>query len=147
MPKPIPYDFVLHELDRLAPYTKPMFGFVGVYVGDKIVLCLNDNAKRTPDTGVWIATFKEHHESLRKALPSMRSLSGFGSGPTDWQVLPADSLSFEEEVLLACGLILEGDPRIGKTPKRKSVSKKKKAPSRKPAAVKAKKKAAVKRKR
>src|SRR3712207_8476338 len=38
----IPYFFVLEDLERLAPYTKMMFGLTAVYVADKIVFALRD---------------------------------------------------------------------------------------------------------
>lgn len=114
--KPIPHAFVLDELERLGPETKPMFGCVAVYVEEKIMLILRDKREPRADNGVWIATVPEHHASLRKELPSMRSISVFGPGVTGWQVLPADEETFEEEALRACELILAGDPRIGKVP-------------------------------
>jgi hypothetical protein len=127
--KNIPHEFILDELESVFPYTKPMFGFTGVYVGQKIVFALRERDNVPDDNGVWIATVGEHHESLRKLLPSMRSLAQFGPGPTDWQVIPSDSLTFEEEVLRACELVLKHDPRIGKIPKvrRPNVKKQKKS--------------------
>ena len=124
--KPIPHEFVLELLERAAPYTKPMFGCRAVYVEDKIVLILRERGDPVEDDGVWLATTGEHHESLQKEFPSMRSLKLFGPGPTGWQVLPQDSSDFESSVEKACRLILAGDPRIGKIPKRKSPKKKSK---------------------
>jgi hypothetical protein len=94
-----------------------MFGCVGVYVGDKIVLILRDKADPLRDQGVWLATTEEHHAALKRDFPSMRSIALFGSGVTGWQVLPAQAADFEECVLRACALVLKGDPRIGKIPK------------------------------
>jgi len=115
--KSIPFDFVFEELERLQPYTKPMFGCYGVYVGDKIVFILRQKDTFLADNGIWLATTGEHHASLQKDFPNMRSIEGFGPGPTGWQVLPADADDFEESALLACKLILQDDPRIGKIPK------------------------------
>lgn len=117
--KHIPFDFVLEELGSVMPYTKPMFGAVAVYVEDKIVFILRDRPKTPEDNGVWLATTSEHHPSLQKTFPNMRSLKTFGPGPTGWQILPADADDFEESVLQACELVTHGDPRIGKVPKRK----------------------------
>jgi hypothetical protein len=114
--KPVPHAFVLDALERAAPTTRPMFGCLGVYVEDKIVLILRDKGAADDDDGVWIATTEEHHESLRAELPGMRSITVFGSGVTGWQVLPAGAVDFEEAALRACALILAGDPRIGKIP-------------------------------
>jgi hypothetical protein len=93
-----------------------MFGCLAVYVEDKIVFILRDKRDETADNGVWLATTKEHHESLRRELRNMRSIQVFGTATTGWQVLPADADDFEEAALRACELVLAGDPRIGKVP-------------------------------
>jgi hypothetical protein len=115
--KPVPHEFVLEALSPLSPRTNPMFGCLAVYVGEKIVLILRDRPKRTADNGVWLATTEEHHESLRREFPSMRSIRLLGKKVTGWQVLPAGAADFEEAALRACELILGKDPRIGKVPK------------------------------
>ena len=115
----IPFDFVLEELFSLHPRTKPMFGCTSVYVGEKIVFILRQKENPQKDDGVWLATTHDHHESLKKDFPSMRSISVFGPGPTGWQVLPAESRDFEASVLKACDFVRRGDPRIGKIPKTK----------------------------
>jgi hypothetical protein len=129
--KPIPFEFVLEWLDELAPYTNPMFGCTAVYVGNKIVFILRDRGNSPPDDGVWIATTAEHHESLRRDLPSMRDIEIFGPGPTGWQVLPVSSGDFEESVRLACDFVLRGDERIGKIPKSRLRSGKRKSSKKK----------------
>ena len=121
-PKIIPYDFVLEELGSLGPITKPMFGCVAVYVDTKIVLILRQKQDYVSDNGVWIATTADHHESLKRDLPIMRSIALFNSGgPTGWQNLPEDDPRFEEMTLKVCALIRENDPRIGKIPKPKKL--------------------------
>ena len=124
--KPIPHEFVLEAIASLAPYTRPMFGCLAVYVKDKIVLILRDKQTHRADNGVWLATTQEHHESLRREFPSMRSIALLGKKITGWQVLPTDAPDFEEAALHACELVLGGDPRIGKIPgaRRASVSSK-----------------------
>jgi hypothetical protein len=87
-----------------------------VYVGEKIVFSVQEKSEPHPDNGVWLATTREHHESLRREFPSMRSIQGLGKGVTGWQVLPADAPDFEEAALAACELVLARDPRIGKVP-------------------------------
>ena len=96
-----------------------MFGCLAVYVGQKIVLILRDKRDSSLDDGVWLATTQEHHESLRGEFPNMRSIEVLGKEVTGWQVLPVDSADFESSALRACELIAEGDPRIGKVPKRR----------------------------
>ena len=114
-----PFVFVLDELASLAPVTRPLFGCLAVYVGDRIVLALRRKEIETADNGVWVATTAEHHESLRRELPSLKSIELFGPGPSGWQVLPEQAADFELEVQRACELILHRDPRIGKIPKPK----------------------------
>jgi len=111
-----PFEFVIEALAPLSPRTRSMFGCVAVYVGAKIILFLRDNREPAADNGVWLATTEDHHESLRREFPSMRSIQLFGRETTRWQVLPADAPDFEEAALRACELVLAGDPRIGKVP-------------------------------
>jgi len=114
----VPFDFVLDELAVLDPWTRPMFGCVAVYVEERILFILRAG-KNDSDNGVWIATTKEHHDSLRREFPNLRSIAVLGTGVTGWQILPDDADDFEESVLRACVLARAGDPRIGKVPKAK----------------------------
>jgi hypothetical protein len=118
--KPVPYEFVLDALTPLEPRTRPMFGCLAVYVGPKIVLVLRDKGGAEADNGVWLATTKDHHASLRGDFPHIRSIAVLGADVTGWQVLPADAPDFEEAALRACELIAARDPRIGKVPKKKA---------------------------
>jgi hypothetical protein len=112
--KAVPHEFVLDAIAALSPATRSMFGCLAVYVADKIVLILRDKGDSTADNGVWLATTKEHHESLRREFPNMRSIQAFGTNVTGWQVLPVGAPDFEEAAMRACELIVAGDPRIGK---------------------------------
>lgn len=122
--KTIPFDFVLEALLPADPLVRPMFGGYALYVKTKIMLMLRRKEGSSADNGVWIATTYDHHESLRKDFPSMRSITVFGGEESGWQVLPEESDAFEEEALKACRLILKGDLRIGKVPKPKKKKKK-----------------------
>lgn len=136
MKKPLPYEFILEELAPLSPRTNPMFGAHGIYVGDKIVGIVRERESSPRDNGLWLATSAEHHASLQRDFPSMRSIEIFGKdGPTGWQVLPADAEDFEAAALLACEFIRRGDPRIGKVPKAKNARKAKPKPADKPKAA------------
>lgn len=122
----IPFEFVLDYLGPLDFTVKPMFGVWAIYVDQKIVLILkqrNDN----PDTnGVWIATYKKHHKSLKNELPSLHSISSsyIGLKETEWQVLPIDTEDFETAVRKVCELIKHNDSHIGRVPKsRQTLSK------------------------
>jgi hypothetical protein len=114
--KPVPHEFVLEAIASLSPRTRPMFGCLAVYVRDKIVLILRDKPSQTADNGVWLATTEEHHQSLRREFPNLRSIKVLGKKVTGWQVLPADGEDFEEAALRACEFVVAGDPRIGKVP-------------------------------
>ncbi len=116
--KPAPYPFVLDALSAISPATRPMFGCLAVYVGEKIVVILREKSNQTQDNGVWLATTRKHHDSLRSEFPNMRPVELLGP-VTGWQVLPAGAPDFEESALRACELILVRDPRIGKIPKKK----------------------------
>jgi len=114
--KPVPHQFVLDALAPLSPSTRSMFGCLAIYVQEKIVLILRDKPTQTADNGVWLATTQEHHETLHREFPSMRSIKVLGKKVTGWQVLPGEAHDFEESALRACELVLAGDPRIGKMP-------------------------------
>jgi hypothetical protein len=115
--KGAPHEFVIDALAPLAPSTRAMFGCLAIYVDEKIVLILRDRQDSRADNGVWLATTAEHHASLRREFPRMRSIRVLGRRVTHWQVLPADAPDFEEAALRACELIRTRDPRIGKVPK------------------------------
>ena len=125
--KPVPHEFVLDAIASLSPRTRSMFGCLALYVQDKIVLILRDKPDPKADNGVWLATTEEHHESLRRDFPSMRSIQVLGKKVTGWQVLPADAPNFEEAALRACELLLAGDPRIGNVPGKRRAKAAKKA--------------------
>ena len=118
--KAIPHAFVLEALASQSPETRPMFGCHAVYIGRKIVLLLRDKADRPGDNGAWLITTKEHHSSLRQEFPNLRSMSVPGKGPPGWQLIPADSVDFEDACLRACDLILARDSRIGRVPEKPS---------------------------
>jgi hypothetical protein len=121
MKSKIPFEFVIEELERIHPRVKPMFGCYAIYAGEKLVLILRKRNEFTDDNGVWLAAPHEHHASLKKEFPCMRSVRLLGSSETVWQNIPADEDDFEELALNACRLILKGDERIGKIPKKKRI--------------------------
>ena len=127
--RPIPFSFVLDELEGVYTLVRAMFGAHAVYRDEKILLILNQGENHPRDNGVWVATLPEHHESLRKDLPSLRTIFLFSEdrkgGPpkeTAWQNIPEDSSDFEEAALRVCELIRKRDPRIGKVPKAKKTT-------------------------
>jgi hypothetical protein len=125
----IPFDFVLERLEKLDYTVKPMFGCYAIYISNKMVLMLRKKDAETIDNGVWVATKKEHHESLIKLFPSMRSVDLLGGPGAAWRIIPEDADDFEESVMGVCNLILKNDERIGKIPKGKKARKSKKKTS------------------
>jgi hypothetical protein len=121
----VPYEFVLDSLAPVSPWTRPMFGCTAIYVEEKIVLILRQKPSYERDNGVWLATTREHHASLRRDFPNMRSIKLLGEAVSNWQVLPVEAPDFEESAMRACELVIAGDPRIGKIPgkKRRSLDK------------------------
>jgi hypothetical protein len=119
----IPHNFVFEYLTPLEPKIKPMFGCHALYLGRRLVLILRHRETHPEINGVWIATKREHHESLRKLFPKMHSIEPLGKAPTNWQVLSESSTDFESSVITACELIVKGDPRIGTIPKSKGKKK------------------------
>jgi hypothetical protein len=94
-----------------------MLGCVAVYVGERIVLVLRDKPAYQGDNGVWLANTPEHHESLRRDLPNLRSIELLEKEITGWQVPPVDAPDFEQASLRAGEFIVVGDCRIGRVPR------------------------------
>lgn len=128
-----PHEFVLDALSELSPFTRPMFGCLAVYVDEKIVLILRDKPTHPRDNGVWLATTRDHHESLRHVFPNMRSIELLAEEVSSWQILAVDTPDFEESAMHACELVIARDPRIGRIPGAKK-RKKKKGEDKSPAA-------------
>lgn len=117
--KNIPFEFVLDYLAPLEITVKPMFGLYAIYLNEKIMLVLRQRKDNADTNGVWVATCKKYHQTLKNELPSLRSFSIYSKSvkETDWQLLPVDADDFEYSVIKACELIKRGDNRIGKIPK------------------------------
>ena len=101
------------------PKVRPMFGCHAIYVGEKIMLIVRKKEGQPEANGIWLATSKQHHESLKKDFPSLRSvyILSEGKSETNWQMIPADADDFESSAVKACEFILSGDERIGTVPK------------------------------
>ena len=97
----VPFEFVLERLESIEVMRRPMFGALALYRGPEIILILREKDSHREDNGVWVATSHEHHESLRKDLPSLRTIYLFGDKITNWQNIPSEGLGFEEEALRA----------------------------------------------
>lgn len=112
--KQIPFSFVLDELSDLEPITKPMFGCTAIYIGSRITLILREKDNHPSSNGIWIATTHDHHSSLKKDFPKIKSIPVLGKSPTGWQMIRSNDPTFEESALRLCQLIRKGDGRIGK---------------------------------
>ena len=129
--KKIPFAFALEELDALSPAIKPMFGGVAVYTGEKMILFLYDQEKWPDFRGVSLATTPDHYRSLALEFSSTRDADPQKIGKHPWLLIPAGAVDFEEQVLKACEMILNGDERIGRGPDEKQIKPAKKETSRK----------------
>jgi hypothetical protein len=116
--KTIPFEFLIEELSSMHPTVKPFFGAHGIYRGETILFILRKKEAHPEDNGVWVATYKEHHESLKKHSPALRNIFLLG-GDTNWLNLPEESDSFEEDVCKLASLVLKNDLRIGRIPAKK----------------------------
>ena len=119
--KPIPFRFVLEELEARQPLVKPMFGCQAVYFGEKLVLFLCDLDKWAEQKGLWLPTTAEHYTSLVQEFSSARPLTPGKLNKSPWLLLPVGAPDFEAQALRACELILRGDPRIGRVPEQKKL--------------------------
>lgn len=119
--KRVPFSFALETLDALSPAIKPMFGGFIVYIGEKMALFLYDQEKLPGFKGVSLATTPEDYRSLEQSLSSTRGAEPRKIGKHPWLHIPVDAVDFEEQVLKACELILNGDPRIGRAPEEKKL--------------------------
>jgi hypothetical protein len=123
------FSFVLEELNSVSPMLKPMFGGFVVYIGEKMILFLYDQEKWPNFKGVSLATTPEHYHSLAQEFSSTRGAEPQKIGKRPWLLIPADAVDFEEQVLKACEMILNGDERIGRLPEENKLKPAKKGTS------------------
>ncbi|HXO74724.1 MAG TPA: hypothetical protein VN824_05825 [Puia sp.] len=118
MNREIPFEFIFDYLLPIETTVKPYFGMFAIYSGERLLLMLRERDNEPEMNGIWIATAKGGHESLKKELPVLRTFSGLkekDSG-TGWQMIPATADDLEETAIRVCELIVRRDPRIGKIP-------------------------------
>ena len=114
MANSIPYEFVFDYLPN-AVIVKKMFGMHYIYWGKKIMLILRKRDNLPEMNGIWVATSKEHHESLKSNIHELGSFFIEGDERHgNWLLIPADAEDLEEATIKVCELISHGDPRIGK---------------------------------
>ena len=122
-PQKIAFDFVIEQLYSRHPQVKPIFGAHGVYIGNKIICILREKESYPNDNGIWIASPTENHESLKELIPALRKIEMFGANAGDWLLIPSENEDFETYANAFCGLVLQGDLRIGKVSKAKFLTK------------------------
>jgi hypothetical protein len=118
--RPSTFQFVLDELHPLRPDVRRMFGFTYVYLAERLLVALRESARQPRFNGVWLFVEAEHIESLRGEFPQLPRRCFWKSGKNGWVILPSHIEDFEEHAFRACGLILNGDRRIGRVTRRGS---------------------------
>jgi hypothetical protein len=114
MASQIPYDFVFDYLPT-GITVKKMFGMHYIYLGKRIMIILRKSDNQSELNGIWVATSKEHHKSLKKNIPELGSFFIDGDERHgDWKLIADDAEDFEGAAIKICEMISHGDPRIGK---------------------------------
>lgn len=114
----IPFDFVFDYLPA-GIVTKKMFGMHYIYWGKRIMLILRRSVNEPDLNGVWVATSKEHHDSLKTGVPELGAVSiTQDERQGNWLLIREDAEGFEEAAIRVCDMISHGDPRIGKATKK-----------------------------
>lgn len=118
MAKAVPYNFVLDYLPD-SIIIKYMFGWHYVYRGKKLMIVLSKTLKRPEWDGIWIATEREHHESLFKDVPELQPFfMDMVERESNWLLLPAEAEDFETSAIKICEMISHGDIRVGRVTKK-----------------------------
>ena len=116
-----PFPFVLEELSSLRPTVKHAFGFTYLYLDNQLLCGLRDSTKQPGSNGIWLFTTTENVETLALEFPELSRRYLWRSGKNAWVILPSRLATFEEYAFKACELILNGDKRIGRPTRSKSV--------------------------
>jgi hypothetical protein len=116
--RPLPFPFIIDELESSRPTVRGVFGFTHVYLEDRLLFSLRDADTRTGSNGMWLYTTTEHADSLAQEFPDLPRRQIWRSGKKAWVILASRLGDFEENALRACELILSGDRRIGRVSQR-----------------------------
>ncbi|WP_073314946.1 hypothetical protein [Aquimarina spongiae] len=95
-----------------------MFGNVGIYVEEKIVLATRFKDHSPVDNGIWIATKVAYQPILKEMFPSLRNLETYNI--KSWLLLPDEADDFEEAAAAIAELIKQNSHLIGVIPKSKN---------------------------
>ncbi|HEY2580397.1 MAG TPA: hypothetical protein VGI43_01240 [Mucilaginibacter sp.] len=108
-----PFNFVFDYLPT-GIVVKKMFGMHYIYIGKRIMLILRKRDNEPEFNGIWVATIKSHHESLKNEIPELGGF--FVNGDErhgNWLLIHESVEGFEEAAISICELISHGDSRIG----------------------------------
>ncbi len=112
-----PFDFVFDYLPTNIT-VKKMFGMYYIYLGKRILLILRKSDNQPEWNGIWIATSKDHHQSLKNNVPELGAFFLDGDDRhSNWLLLQDDAEGFEGAAIKVCELIAHGDGRIGRETK------------------------------
>ena len=80
---------------------------------------LRKTAKNDGLNGIWVASSKEHHQSLAAEVPGLADfiLENGETYDSHWRFLREDDNDFETSAILIAELISRGDNRIGRETK------------------------------
>lgn len=118
--RPIPFPFIIDELQPLRPTLRSVFGFTHVYLEDRLLFSLRDATTQTGSNGMWLYTTTEHADTLAREFPDLPRRQIWRSGKKAWIILASRLEDFEKHAFKACELILRGDQRIGRLSRRMS---------------------------
>lgn len=115
----MPFDFILNYLPRTLTI-QPAIGMFYIYFNKKIVLIARQTAKNKQYNGLWIATNREAHASLKAEIPALTEFvfeedKGIDSA---WLLLSEDHDDFESAAGAVCELISNRDKRMGRVTKK-----------------------------
>lgn len=121
----MPFDFLLDYLPANV-IIQPAIGMYYVYFEGKIVLIFRKVSKNSQHNGLWVATKREDHPSLKEEIPAITDFV-FEEGEafdSAWLQIKDGHDDFEEAAIRICEMISHRDKRIGKaTPKAIELSK------------------------
>ena len=110
----LPYDFILKELYPVRPKIRKMLGCYALMIEKKLLMMLRDLEKHPEFNGVFAATVPEHYAALQKEIHTSRMEFDLDGEENTWIFISEDLDDFEKKVAKACGMIKDGDERIGK---------------------------------
>lgn len=111
---PLPFAFVVDELMPLRPTIRRVFGFTYLYVGELLLCALRDSVKKPGSNGMWLFTTRDQVDQLGAEFPELPRRYLWRSKENAWVILPSKLEEFENYAFKACGMMINGDRRIGR---------------------------------